>query len=132
MLFWVFINKTLLLSFFGYYYCCCSLDLSLGRFGSYFFKESAPLALGPTIGSLVEFWVQLSYPLKFSTYHNQSRCGTWHSTPSQLYTLSSKPFLKPQRSSSIEVYYSKSSRRFLGVAKILVCVDEVCSWWKSL
>jgi hypothetical protein len=126
LLFWAFINKTLLLSFFGYYYCCCSLDLSLGRFGFYFFKEGAPLALGPTIGSLVEFWVQLSYPLKFSTYHNQSRCGKWHSTPSQLYTLSSKPFLKPQRSSSIEVYCSKSSRRFLGVAKILVCVDEVC------
>jgi hypothetical protein len=48
--------------------------------GSYFFKKGASLALGPTIGHLVEFWVQLSYLLKFSPRHNQSCCGTWHST----------------------------------------------------
>jgi hypothetical protein len=36
--------------------------LGLGRFGSYFFKEGAPLAFRPTFGPLVEFWVQLPYP----------------------------------------------------------------------
>jgi hypothetical protein len=60
--FWVFINKTPHFGPFGYCYCYCSIDLGLGRFGSHFFKEGAPLAPGPTFGPWVESWVQIPYP----------------------------------------------------------------------
>ena len=91
MLFWAFINKTLHFGPFGYYYCSCSLDLGLGRFGPHFFKESAPLALGPTFGPWVEFWIQLPYPRKFSSRSNQSRCNTWRDTKNHPSQISSPP-----------------------------------------
>ena len=52
--FWAFINKTPHFRPFGYFYCYYSLNLGLGRFGSHFFKEGAPLAPGPTFRSWVE------------------------------------------------------------------------------
>ena len=59
---------------------------ALAGFGPHFFKEAAPLALGPPFGPSVEFWVQLPYPQRFSSRSNQSRCDTWRDTknhPSQ-------------------------------------------------
>ena len=80
MLFWAFINKILLLGYLVIIIAVVHRTWALADLGSYFFKEGSPLALGPKIGPLVEFWVQLSYSLKSSPCHNQSRYGTWHRT----------------------------------------------------
>ena len=72
LLFWAFINETLFLGYLAIITATIHSTWALARFGSYFFKEGAPLALGPTFGPLVEFWIQLSYFLKFSPCSNQS------------------------------------------------------------
>ena len=106
------LTRRYILGHLGYYYCSCSLDLGLGRFSPHFFKEAVPLALGPPFRPSVEFWVQLSYPQRFSSRSNQSRCDTWRDTknhPSQLF-CNKRPIIVVN-------------------AIILLCYGIICNWW---